>query len=290
MGRHSSASTATPGTTRRLRRRVMAAGAGVALVGAVGGIALADGGSAPSVYTSIAPAVVGQYSMVAGGNKDVVIGGIDGVPDSATSVQLSVTALNESATSSLYLYATGTPQPASANLRWNAGQVVTVPITTAVGGKEIHLHNTVGTAQIKISVIGYYSPANAASGAGYAVQVNDATPLSTESTVVATLTVPAGSYEVHAKIVAAFPPDGPTDSDDVECQIVDPSSNQMDDASAVVGIGNINQTLSLVGLDTTSGGAFALNCTSDEASDTSAYEADLVAVQLSSATGSVTGG
>jgi len=47
--------------------------------------------------------------------------------------------------------------------------------------------------------------------------------------------------------------------------------------------------VSVVGLDTTSAGTFTLNC-NDGGSDANAINADLVAVQLSSAAGAVTGG
>ena len=53
--------------------------------------------------------------------------------------------------------------------------------------------------------------------------------------------------------------------------------------------GLLSEMVSVVGLDTTSAGTFTLNC-NDGGSDANAINADLVAVQLSSAAGAVTGG
>jgi hypothetical protein len=287
MGQHRSARTTAGGTIRRLRRRTVAAGVGVAMVALAGGIALAatDTNSSPSVYTAVSPTVVGQYNMVAGGNKDVPVAGVDGVPSSAISVQLSVTALNESATSSLYLYATGTTQPGSANMRWNASEVVTVPITTAVGTNgSIHLHNTTGTAQIKVSVIGYYSPANAASGAGYAGTANKI-ELGSE-TQVASIGVYPGTYEVQAR--ADLNLDGGADSDTVVCQIEDPTQTIVNRTVLTLLSPNGGTPISLMGFVTTSGGDMELVCTAVD-SKTEADNVELVAVQLSSASGTVTG-
>jgi hypothetical protein len=284
MGRHSSSRTTT-GTTRRLRRRVVAAGVGVAMVAAAGGIALAtDSGSAPSVYTSIAPTVVGQFNVVAGGNRDATVAGVDGVPSSATSVQLSVTALNESATSSLYVYATGATQPGSANMRWNAGVVTTVPITTAVGTNgKIHLHNTTGTAQIKISVIGYYTPDLGPTALG---KTAFSTFLSTTAVNVAVLTLPAGTYSVIAKLNLQ---QNAASADVVTCVASDPNFSSIDDGSqslpATVGY---QGTMTLSGLVTMDAGQIAFSC-NDSTGGAVASEIHLTAIQLGSASGDVTG-
>jgi hypothetical protein len=59
------------------------------------------------VYSAIAPVTVLGKSLAADSNTDVVVAGVDGVPSNATSVQLSVTALSGTTTSSMYVYPTG---------------------------------------------------------------------------------------------------------------------------------------------------------------------------------------
>jgi hypothetical protein len=287
MGRHSSSRTTT-GTTRRLRRRVLAAGVGVAMVAAAGGIALAtDSGSAPSVYTSIAPTVVGQYNVVAGGNRDATIVGVGGVPSSATSVQLSVTALNESATSSLYVYASGSTQPGSANMRWNAGVVTTVPITTAVGTNgQVHLHNTTGTAQIKISVIGYYAPELGSTAIG---KIGFSTFLSTTAANVIAITVPAGTYSVIAKLSLQQNAATSNIEDQVSCITYDPNIDDIDEGSATLsGTHGDTEMITMTGLVSMDAGQINVSC-NDSTGGGLAFELRLTAIHLSSATGSVAG-
>ena len=287
MGRHSSLSTATRGITRRLRGRVVAVGVGVAMVAAAGGIALATDSSVPSVYTSLAPTVLGQYNVAGGSNRDVTVAGVDGVPTSATSVQLSVTALNESATSSLYVYATGTTQPASANVRWNAGVVTTVPITTAVGTNgSIHIHNTTGTAQIKVSVIGYYAPELGSTAIG---KIGFSTFLSTTAANVIAITVPAGTYSVIAKLSLQQNAATSSTEDQVSCSLFDPNFDDIDEGSYTLpGTHGDTGTITMTGLVSMDAGQIAVSC-DDTTNGGLAFELRLTAIHLSSATGSVAG-
>jgi hypothetical protein len=285
MGQHSSARVSS-GRWGWRRVAIVGAGAGLACA-TVAGVGIAStAGSTPSVYSAIAPTVVGQYSLAASGNKDVTVAGVDGVPSSATSVQLSVTALNGSATSSLYLYATGATQPSSANLRWNAGEVSTVPITTGVGTNgQIHLHNTTGTAQIKISVIGYYAPelgsaGYAATGSGGIADFQDG------GTTIVSLTVPAGTYEVQLTATMQSTDDSTTDQD--TCYIHDPAGNSVGTWNMVLNSTTFELPAAMIGLDTTSGGAMTFYCYSTNAHSNAEYSR-LVAIKLSSATGYVAG-
>jgi hypothetical protein len=275
-------------------RRVTIVGAGVAVACAtVAGVGIASGTTSPtpSVYTSLAPTAVGQYSVAGGGNKDVTVAGVDGVPSSATSVQLSVTALNESATSSLYVYATGTTQPSSANLRWATGEVATAPITTAVGTNgQIHLHNTTGTAQIKISVIGYYSPAPASGGVGYGGTVGGDEIASTDNggTIVSSVTVPAGTYAVEA--TASMSLIDSTTTEQAVCNIRDPAGLAVSSSDTMLHASSSDETVAMTGLDTTSGGVMTFHCTALVNDNIRVLDVNLVAIKLSSATGFVIGG
>jgi hypothetical protein len=286
MGQHTSARS---GAGRFGWRRAVIAGVSVGVAfGTVGVVGLASGTTTPtpSVYSAVAPVTVLGRSLAANSNTDVTVAGVDSVPSNATSVQLSITALDGTATSSAYVYPTGATKPTSANVRWATGETVTIPVTVAVGTSgKIRLTTDSGTVTIKVAVVGYFSPASAPSGAGYA-QTSSFAALDSAGAVVASVDVPAGSYEIQAKIVALYV--GPTSPDHVGCEVDDPKSNQLDSATADVSTDLQEETLSIVGLDTTSGGTFSLDCY-DYESDTNAYNISLVAVQLSSATGSVAG-
>jgi len=287
MGQHSSARARSG---RRMWHRVAILGAvvgfGYATIGVVG-LASGTTSSTPSVYTAIAPVTVLGHSLAAHSNTDIGIAGGPIVPSDATSVQLSVTALSGTTTSSMYVYPTGATQPTSANVRWQTGETVTIPVTVAVGTNgDVRLTTDGGTVTVKVAVVGYFSPTAAPGGAGYITKVLLAS-LSTTTAPVATLTLPAGIYEVHAKLDADF--SGVSGSDWVQCTLTDPASARLDAAGAFVSVDSIEETISMVGLDTTSGGDFAVNCSAQNgASDADIVE--LVAIQLSSATGDVTSG
>jgi hypothetical protein len=280
---------ADSGSGRRwLRGRALVAAVAV-VGGTVAGVGIADAtSSVPSAYTAITPVTVLGRSLAAGSNTDVTVAGVGSVPSNATSVQLSVTALGGTATSSMYVYATGDTKPTSANVRWQTGEAVTIPVTVGVGmGGKIHLNTDTGTVTIKVAVVGYFSPATAPSGAGYATQATGPVAITALGGDMLDLSVPAGTYEVHAKLVATFPHQ--TGVDQVVCEIYDPASVEVDSSFEDVSGDVPSEVLSLVGLDTTSGGLFSIYC-ADGGSDSSAYRIDLVAVQLSSATGVVAGG
>ncbi|MCW2497675.1 hypothetical protein [Jatrophihabitans sp.] len=172
--RRSATTEATPDAprARRWRRRAAAAAAVVAVVGVAGGIAEATGDSSspPSSYTAVTPAVLTSATMAASATKDIVVAGTAGVPAGATSVQLSVTVAQGSVAGDLFVYPTGAAQPSSANVHWLAGEAVTIPVTSQVGtAGKVRLHNGLGSALVKVSVVGYYA-ALPTSG----VAVNDA--------------------------------------------------------------------------------------------------------------------
>src|ERR1700722_9419455 len=129
MGQHTSARA----DSRQLRgwRRLVIAGVSVGVgYAAIGVVGIASGTTATneSAYTPIVPVTVLGRSLAPHSNTDFAVAGVDSVPSNATSVQLSVTALNGTTTSSMYVYPTGITQPTSANVRWETGQVVTIPV------------------------------------------------------------------------------------------------------------------------------------------------------------------
>jgi hypothetical protein len=288
MGQHSSAR-AGSGQRRGWRRAAIVGiglGFGFATVGVVG---LASGTTNTSVYTAIAPVKVLGKSLAANSNTDIFIAGGPIVPSNATSLQLSVTALSGTTTSSMYVYPTGATKPTSANVRWQAGQTVTIPVTVAVGTSgAIRLTTDGGTVTVKVSVVGYFSPAAAPGSSGYATQSDniDIADGSDPITTIASLSVPAGTYEVQAKGFI-FLKTGTADTAD--CYLKDPTDAIIDIGGAEVDTDISEVPISMMGLDTTSGGPMTLQCY-DIGSHAGTFNVELVAIQLSTATGIVTGG
>jgi hypothetical protein len=285
MGSHRSVRTATG---RSGWRRIAIVGVGACVVSATAiGVGIASGTTSPtpSVYSAIAPVTVLGRSLAAHSNTDVTVAGVGSVPSNATSVQLSVTALSGTTTSSMYVYPTGATQPTSANVRWTTGETVTIPVTVAVGTSgDVRLTTDGGTVTVKVAVVGYFSPAPAPGSAGYVVTTNNVSVGDLLSpTTVASLSVPAGTYAVLAKGIVTT-----TDtSDQVTCDLLNPSSEQIDQSIVQMDSSITESTLSVTGVDTTLGGAMKLYCYDDDAHAT-AYNVELVAIQLSSATGDVT--
>jgi hypothetical protein len=284
MGQHSSARASSG---RSGWRRVAIVGVGAGFVAAtVAGVGLASGTTSPtpSVYSAITPVTVLGKSLAADSNTDVTVAGVDSVPSNATSVQLSVTALSGTTTSSMYVYPTGATKPTSANVRWQTGQTITIPVTVAVGTSgKIRLTTDGGTVTIKVALVGYFSPGSA--NAGYAAGHSHESVTDTGGTI-ASLTVPAGTYEVNGKADMNLTSGT---SDEITCFLGDPASDSIDSSTVFVDTDSPESTLALTGLDTTSGGTMAFEC-DDSSSNATAFTVQLVAIQLGSATGEVAGG
>jgi hypothetical protein len=287
MGQHSSVR-ANTGQWRGWRSAAIV-GVGVGFAAAtIAGVGLASGTTipTPSVYSAITPVTVLAKSLASDSNTDVMVADVDSVPTTATSVQLSVTALDGTTTSSMYVYPTGATKPTSANVRWETGQTITIPVTVAVGtGGKIHLSTDGGTVTVKVALVGYFSPAPAPGSAGYASEANDE-PIGgpDDSTTIATLNVPVGTFEVQARADLSYT--GST-ADEVSC-FLDSPSTVIGSTTVAVNADVPDATLSLFGLDTTSAGAMTLSCIGSTASAT-AYTVELAAIQLSSASGNVSG-
>jgi hypothetical protein len=263
-------------------------GVGVGFASAtVAGVGLASGTTSPtpSVYSAIAPVTVLGRSLAAHSNTDVTVAGVGSVPSNATSVQLSVTALDGTTTSSMYVYPTGATKPTSANVRWETGEVVTIPVTVAVGTNgDVRLTTDGGTVTVKVTVVGYFSPVPAPGGTGYGFAASGLS-ISDGGTELASLVVPAGTYDVQGKVYLGY---SGSALDTVSCQLLDTTGAAFDFSSLVLDTDINDGTLSLVGLDTNEGGTLTMHCT-DGSSTAQAYWVKLVATELSSASGDITG-
>jgi hypothetical protein len=287
MGQHSSARAGSG--QRRGWRTAAVAGVGVGFACAtVAGVGLASGTTSPtpSTYSAVDPVTVLGRSLAAHSTTDVTVAGVGSVPSNATSVQLSVTALAGTATSSMYVYPTGATQPTSANVRWETGETVTIPVTVAVGTSgKVRLTTDGGTVTIKVAVVGYFAPAAAPSGASYATAPGDTDLAGLTFTTIASLTVPAGTYEVQAKAVIAL---NSGTSDTASCRLYDPSDIEIDVSYVALDSDVFQMPTVLMGLDTTSGGVMTFTCR-DGGSNGGAFDVELLATQVSSATGTVAG-
>jgi len=290
VGQHSAAR-ANSGQRQGWRRAAIV-GVGACFVSAtVIGVGLASGTPTPSVYSAITPVTVLGRSLAADSNTDVGVAGVGSVPSNATSVQLSVTALSGTTTSSMYVYPTGSTKPTSANVRWATGQTITIPVTVAVGTSgKIRLTTDGGVVTIKVAVVGYFSPAPAAGSAGYAAFVLGPVEIASTAnggTTIASVTVPAGLYEVHA--TASMSLNDSTTSEQAVCSIRDPTGEGVGFTDTALTSSAFDETVAMTGLDTTSGGAMTVYCTAVHNNGIDAVYISLVAIKLSSATGNVSG-
>ncbi len=102
--------------------------------------------------------------QVAGTNPDGATSG--GVPSTgATAVVLNVTAAGASTTGFFTIYPSGTQEPLSSNLNFQAGEVVPNLVEVALGQSgQVSIYTSVTSANVIVDVEGYVGPA--ASGAG----------------------------------------------------------------------------------------------------------------------------
>jgi hypothetical protein len=284
MGKHNSTDGAIIRTPSRART-LLAVGVGFAIGASTvaGGFAAASGSSStPSVYSAIAPVNVFSRTLAGGSQTDFAVTG-GAVPANATSVVISATALNGTTTSSLYLYATGDTKPTSANLRWNAGQTVTVPIVVAVGtGGKVHVTPDTGSIAVKFSVVGYYSPAPASGSAAIASSVASVS-LSSHPLVIASIALPAGLYDVQAKTVITT-----SQTNYIQCSLFDETAADTLDSSSQTMPPTGDENMMMSSLDETSGTTVQLICNgTSQLAIALAENIQLMALQLSSASGSV---
>lgn len=97
-----------------------------------------------------------RLHLMPGEVRDVVLGGVGGVPArGARAVVLAVTA-GGTARSHLVVHPTGTPRPGTSNLSWGAGESLTTTVVTPLGaGGAVRMFNNAGHADVGIVVLGY---------------------------------------------------------------------------------------------------------------------------------------
>ncbi len=88
----------------------------------------------------------------------VVRGGTTGIPDTATSVMLNVTATGPTAESYLTVYPSGTPRPDTSSLNLEVGRTVPnlVPVVVGADGR-VNITNAFGRVHVIVDIVGYYT-------------------------------------------------------------------------------------------------------------------------------------
>jgi hypothetical protein len=258
----------------------------------MGGVALAGDtvSSYPQVYVPIQPVQMFSSSMAADTQTDVDVYSVaNGIPPGVDvfSVILSVTASMGTADGHVFLYATGSNEPATPNLRWQRNEPVTTEVTVAVGGGGVHLIEGPGSALIRLSLIGYYySPQGP--NIAYSAEVEGGA-LSPVTRVYATAAVPLGGYEVTASVnVHQLKA---TSSDIVSCDTVDPAGVMIGAGPAVeLFAPSDTQSMSWSALDTTNdAGPVTIQCHDQTSRAVVGTGTSLVITPLVAASGDIWG-
>jgi hypothetical protein len=85
------------------------------------------------------------------------VGGLGGVPTTATAVVLNVTVTNTTSGSYLSAYPTGASRPMASDLNWAPGETVPNLVVVKLGSAgTVDLYNLAGAANVVVDVEGYY--------------------------------------------------------------------------------------------------------------------------------------
>lgn len=118
---------------------------------------------APVRYHPVTPVRIldtrNATALGANATMDVVVAGANGVPATATSAVINVTATNTTAASYLTVYPKGASRPLASTLNWTAGKTVPnlTEIELGVGGM-LTVYNAFGNTDVVFDVNGYTSP------------------------------------------------------------------------------------------------------------------------------------
>ncbi len=91
--------------------------------------------------------------------RNLTVTGVGGVPDTATSVVLNVTATGGDHASDLRLWPAGQTQPEVSNLNWVAGETFPNLVVVKVGDlDQVSIRNNEGNVDVIADVVGYFQP------------------------------------------------------------------------------------------------------------------------------------
>lgn len=105
-----------------------------------------------------------QKQIAAGATLALTVGGVDGVPTSGVSaVDLDLTTVNETAAGEITAYAYGTTKPATSDLNFAKGQIVTNLVTVPVNQGKVDINNAAGAIDLIADIVGYDTTATTGS-------------------------------------------------------------------------------------------------------------------------------
>ncbi len=129
-----------------------------------------------------------------GGSFTLQVGGLNGVPSSATAVILNTTVTNTTAPSFLTAYPTGAARPLASDLNWVVGQTVPNLVVAKLGSAgSVTFFNSAGSTDVVVDLFGFFGGAVA----GVTVKTNPSSiPAdgTSTSTVTATVTRADGTF------------------------------------------------------------------------------------------------
>jgi len=141
----------------------------------------------PAVYTALNPNRILDTRNAGGplgpgaSRNLTVTGGTTGVPTTATSVVLNVTATSTTAASYLTVYPTGALKPLASNLNWTAGRTVPNLVVVQVGNAgQVSFFNGAGSTDVVVDLEGYFA-APGTTSAGQEVALSPARITDTRS-------------------------------------------------------------------------------------------------------------
>jgi hypothetical protein len=141
---------------------------GSLLVFGAGGAAAVN--STPSDFRAVTPVRVfdtrnGTGAVPVGpvgpaSTLEVVIGGTNGIPLSATGVSLNVTVVGGTTSSFLTVWPMGDPKPNASNLNWTGSAATPNAVTVGLGtAGKVSFYNDAGSVHVLADVVGYYTAA-----------------------------------------------------------------------------------------------------------------------------------
>jgi len=225
----------------------------------------------------------------AGQSIDLAVAGVAGVPANATGVVANVTVTGGTSPSFVTVWPTGQTRPTASSLNVTPGLDLPNEITVALGaGGKISLFNNAGAVDIVADVTGYLVPGGGGGGATSFVRTKIDTPTITAATKVQSLSLPAGSWLLLARVDGAH--NGTADSSRMECDLLDAGGTSLEHAKMRAQASNATQpmlfvSLTLQGIATlTAPGVVQLSCGSTNGTSFTLTTADMSAVQVAAPT------
>jgi hypothetical protein len=116
---------------------------------------------------NLPPVNAGVQTIGAGGTANIQATNVAGIPATNVSdVVLNVTEVNATTPSFFTVYGTGQAQPATSNLNFAAGEVLSARVIAPVGtGGDVTVFNHAGTADVVVDAVGYFASSGGVSGA-----------------------------------------------------------------------------------------------------------------------------